>query len=71
MVTRARLREEIRRKVQKIYLRFNNKTGNVGGLVRFTNGAARFIIFTGDEIITATPNEPGSIGDLLAKEEPE
>lgn len=56
-ITRARLRQEIRRKVGKIYLRWNRETGNVGGIVKFANGVARFIVFTGAEIITATPEE--------------
>jgi hypothetical protein len=47
--TRARLREEIRRKVAKIDFQFSR--GEIVGRIQFVNGAVKYIAFSGSKIL--------------------
>jgi DNA invertase Pin-like site-specific DNA recombinase len=58
-VIRAKLREEIRRKVAKIDFQFSR--GTIVGRVQFVNGAVKYISFSGDKIfVMSIKSEVGS-----------
>ena len=74
LITRAKLREEIRRKVAKISIKFHlpiATNDDTAAVIEFVNGVERALVFTSDrQILAGDLDDPGSWVELKLKRVP-